>query len=134
MKVVLTMAILSATAATGSAAVKSKPLDYQHNGATLKGHLFWDDSTSDKRPGIVVVHEWWGLKDDAKHRATMLAETGYAALAVDMYGDGQVADHPEKAGELATKVRSSIATWEGRAVAAVKTLQAQPMVDSSKIG
>src|SRR5262249_28223817 len=97
MKVVLTMAILSATAATGSAAVKSKPLDYQHNGTTLKGHLYWDDSSTEKRPGIVVVHEWWGLNDYAKRRATMLAELGYAALAVDMYGDGKIAEHPEQA-------------------------------------
>ena len=45
-----------------------------------------------KRPGILVVHEWWGHNEHARDRARMLAEDGYTALAVDMYGNGKTAN------------------------------------------
>jgi dienelactone hydrolase len=134
MRAVIIMATLAAAASPTPAAVKSVPVDYNHDGVTLKGHLFYDDAVPGKRPGILVVHEWWGLNDYARRRATMLAELGYAALAVDMYGDGKVAEHPKQAGEMMEKVRSNVAVWEGRALAGLKTLQAQPMVDPAKIG
>ena len=59
----------------------------------MKGYLTYDENITGKRPAVLVVHEWWGLNDYARERARMLAELGYTALAVDMYGDGKVAMH-----------------------------------------
>ncbi|NIS09314.1 MAG: dienelactone hydrolase family protein, partial [Candidatus Dadabacteria bacterium] len=71
---------------TGALAkVKTLELSYKADDTTLKGFLAYDDSIKDKKPGVIVVHEWWGHNDYARARATKLAELGYVALAVDMY-------------------------------------------------
>ena len=62
--------------------------------ATLYGS---SETAKDATSGVIVVHEWWGLNQYAKDRAKMLAEEGYTAIAVDMYGHGKVADHPNDA-------------------------------------
>ena len=102
------MKILSACAmaficlvAASHAYMKTKELNYSEGGTTFKGFLAWDDSISGKRPGVLVVHEWWGLNDYVRGRAKQLAELGYTALAVDMFGEGKVADHPKDAGAFA---------------------------------
>ncbi len=61
----------------------------------------YDDAVKGKRPGVLVVHEWWGLNDYAKKRADDLARMGYVAFAADMYGKGVVTTDAKKAGELA---------------------------------
>ena len=76
--------ILAATCA--SAAVKTKTIEYKDGDTVLTGHLAWDDAATGKRPGILVVHEWWGLNDYTKSRAEQLAKEGYVAFALDMYG------------------------------------------------
>ena len=86
------------------AEVRTQNIDYEHAGAKLQGFLAWDDRSEAKRPGVLVIHEWWGLNDYARQRARMLAELGYTALAVDMYGDGRTAEHPEDAGKFASAV------------------------------
>ena len=95
---VTVLAVLLLLAGTTPAEVKTQTVDYEVDGTSLKGHLFYDDSTTGKRPGVIVVHEWWGLNDYARSRAESLAKMGYVAFALDMY-DGKVTDHPEKAGE-----------------------------------
>ena len=60
----------------------------------LKGYLAYDDQIEGKRPGVLVVHEWWGHNEYVRNRARMLAELGYTALAVDMYGDGKACRPP----------------------------------------
>ena len=65
------------------AKVKGETVEYTSNGTTLKGYLAYDDSIKGKRPGVLVVHEWWGLNDYTKMRADMLAGLGYTALAAD---------------------------------------------------
>ncbi len=69
-------------------------------GTELESYLAYDDRSDARRPGVLVVHEWWGLNDHVRRRARMLAELGFSALAVDMYGGGQVADNPDDAGRL----------------------------------
>lgn len=88
---------LSLLASSVMAAVKSEAVHYEHDGTKLTGYLYYDDAKTDKRPGVMVVHEWWGLNDHAKKRAEMLAELGYVAFAADMYGDGKVTDKPDQA-------------------------------------
>ncbi|QEL13171.1 dienelactone hydrolase family protein [Limnoglobus roseus] len=133
MKRVVSLICLVLLANLSPAAVKDHPIDYKFDGVTLKGHLFYDDAVKGPLPGVVVVHEWWGLDEYAKKRATMVAELGYVAFCADMYGDGAVTEHPMKAGEMAGMVRKNKDVWLGRANAAIETLQKQPQVDPKKI-
>jgi dienelactone hydrolase len=115
------------------AAVQTKAVEYEYEGTKLKGHLFWDDAVKGKRPGVLVVHEFWGLDDYAKKRASMLAELGFVAFAADMYGAGKTTEHPKEAGEMAGAVRSNIKAWQGRATAGLKILQDDEHCDASKL-
>jgi dienelactone hydrolase len=111
------------------AAVVGKTVSYEAGGTVMQGYLAWDDAVDGRRPGILVVHEWWGHNDYARKRAEMLAELGYAALAVDMYGDGKTAEHPEDAGKFAGAVRKDLALMQSRFNAARDYLNSQPVVD-----
>jgi dienelactone hydrolase len=77
---------------------------YNADGVILKGYIAYDDALKGRRPGVLVVHEWWGQNEYARKRARMLAELGYTALAVDMYGNGKVVDNPDEAAKLAAEV------------------------------
>jgi dienelactone hydrolase len=127
-----TLAVLIGTG-LANAAVKSKEIEYEHDGTKLKGYLAYDDAAKGKQPGVLVFHEWWGLNEYAKHRANMLAEMGYVAFCGDMYGEGKVTEHPMEAGKMAGVVRMNAKLWQGRATAALKILQSQPNVDGDKL-
>lgn len=118
---------------TASAAVVTKVVEYEYDGTKLKGFLAHDDAVKEKRPGVLVVHEWWGLNDYARERCKKLAELGYVAFAVDMYGDGKTVDHPDDARKMATTVREKLSTWRGRAEAGLKQLTSQPNVDATRV-
>lgn len=126
-----TLAFLSASAL---AAVQGKEVSYSADGVTMKGYLAWDDAIQGKRPGVLVVHEWWGHNDYARKRAKMLAEQGYTALAVDMYGDGKKAEHPKEAGAFMNAVFDQADRGRARFEAAMATLKAEPSVDSGELG
>jgi len=113
--------------------MQAKEVEYTADGTTLKGYLAYDDAISGKRPGVLVVHEWWGHNAYARKRARMLAEMGYTALAVDMYGDGKTAEHPQDAGKFAAAVAKNQAVAKARFDAAQQFLAAQASVDSAKI-
>ncbi len=99
----------------------------------LKGFIAYNDSSDYKRPGILVIPEWWGLTDYARDRARKLAEMGYVALAVDMYGDGKVADNPEDAGKLAGAFYTNPQLTKSRIDAALAQLKTYTQVDTSSI-
>lgn len=115
------------------AAIQTKELAYKANGTTLKGYLAWDDAVSGPRPGVLVVHEWWGLNDYARSRARQIAALGYTALAVDMFGGGKTAAHPKEAGAFVGEVTKNAETAKARFVAALDALRAQPTVNPEKI-
>lgn len=131
----IAVAAVTLTAGLAPAGVVTQVVDYEHDGVKLKGFLAYDDTTSEKRPGVLVFPEWWGLNDYAKNRAKQLAAMGYVAFAADLYGDGKVIDvaHPEDAQKMATALRANVKTWRGRAEAALKQLTAQPNVDATKV-
>jgi dienelactone hydrolase len=130
----LAVLVVLVDSALAAAAVRTKEVTYTHDGTTLKGFLAWDDAISrGKRPGVLVVHEWWGLNDYARKRAEMLAGLGYVAFACDMYGEGKTTEHPQEAGEMAGAVRKNVKQWMGRATAALKVLQDNPDVDGKKL-
>jgi len=85
-------------------------IEYAVGEASHQGYLAYDDEIADMRPGVVIVHEWWGLNDYIVRRAHMLAELGYVALAIDMYGEGRVAADPGQAGELMNGVLNDMET------------------------
>ena len=116
-----------------NASMKTKEVTYSEGSTQMKGFLAWDDSISGKRPGILVVHEWWGLNDYARSRAKQLAELGYTALAVDMYGEGKTAEHPKDAGAFAASVMKDPQVALARFQAAMDALKSQPTVDPEKI-
>lgn len=129
----LAIAGLSLLASNVMAAVKSEAVQYEHDGTKLTGYLYYDDAKTDKRPGVMVVHEWWGLNDYAKKRAEMLAELGYVAFAADMYGDGKVTDKPAQAKEWMTEITSDVDAWRATANAGLAQLKKSDKVDPEKL-
>ncbi len=113
--------------------IEGKVVTYSADGVTMKGYLAYDENKKGKRPGILVVHEWWGLNDYARHRAWMLAAMGYTALAVDMYGNGKQAAHPDDAGKFSAELVSHFDTAKDRFIAALEFIKMQKTVDSQKI-
>jgi dienelactone hydrolase len=97
-----------------------------------QNYLAYDDSVASARPAVLVVHEWWGLNDYIVKRVHMLAEMGYVALALDMYGDGQVAQSPDQAGKLMNSVLDDMQTGTEVLKAGYRLLLDQTGVDSSR--
>jgi dienelactone hydrolase len=133
MKTIITALVLFAIVPLAHAAVVGEEIAYTSGDTQMKGYLAWDDAIAGKRPGILVVHEWWGHNAYTRKRADMLAELGYTALAVDMYGDGKTASHPDDAGKFAGAVRSNMAVAEARFRAAMELLASQETVDPDRI-
>jgi dienelactone hydrolase len=124
---------LSLSAPTAIAKVVTRAVTYKDAGTELKGFFAWDDAKTGKRPGILLVHEWWGLNDYAKMRAKKLAALGYVAFALDMYGEGKVTEHPQEAGQWAGMIRKNQKAWQQRALAGLKILKGNKLVDTSKL-
>ena len=117
-----------------SAAIQTEEVQYSQGEVTLNGYLAFDDSVEGKRPGILVVHEWWGHNPYARKRAEMLAELGYIALALDMYGEGKLADHPDTAGAFAGEVGKDLqGIGKDRFVAAVDLLKQHELTNPEHI-
>lgn len=129
----LISAVLCAVAVPALAAVEGREVQYSSGGTTLKGYFAFDAAKAEKRPGVLVVHEWWGHNEYARRRARMLAELGYAALAVDMYGDGKTAAHPEDAGKFSGELMKNAETTKARFLAGLEYLKAQPQTDPARI-
>jgi len=126
-------ATLAMTVGLAQAAVKEVPVLYKDGTTTLKGFVVYDDATRAKRPGVLVVPEWWGVTKHTHGEARRLAELGYTAFLVDMYGDGKTANNPNDAGKLYASVMDNPATMQSRFNAARDTLSKHPTVDRSRI-
>lgn len=113
-------------------AVVAEDVSYSDGDTKLTGYLAYDSSASGKRPGVLIVHEWWGVTPHVRDYARALAAQGYAALAVDMYG--KTAEDPKSAGELMKSVMSSSSVMMSRFRAARRLLAAHPATDAGRIG
>ena len=129
--IALVMVVVGPAAAAPK--IEGKPVEYTAGGVTLKGYLAYDENVKDKRPGVLVVHEWWGQNEYVRKRARMLAELGYTALALDMYGEGKMAGHPDEAGKFASEVMKNFPVAKDRFLAALEFLKKQPTVDPDRI-
>ncbi|MEM9081250.1 MAG: dienelactone hydrolase family protein [Verrucomicrobiota bacterium] len=110
-------------------------IEYPAGSVTAHGYLALPEGASAEKPapGVIVIHEWWGHNDYARSRADQLAALGYAALAIDMYGEGKTTTHPKDAGSFASEATSKLPVMKERFLAGMKTLQDRPEVDPSKI-
>jgi dienelactone hydrolase len=133
-RIVTLLIFILAGFACVTAGVTGKDVTYSADTTKLKGYLAWNDSAEGKHPAVIVVPEWWGNNDYSKKRAEMLAELGYVALAVDMYGDGKQADNPTEAGALAGSVMGNPDVMKARFTAALDLLKNNPHVDPERIG
>src|SRR5438067_4296058 len=109
--------------------IKEDSISYNFQGVNYKGFIVYDASKKDKRPAVLVVHEWWGLNDYSRMRAKQLAELGYIAMAVDMFGDGKTASNPKEAQALVTPFYSDPQMAKDRLDAALNKLKKYPETD-----
>ncbi len=119
---------------SANAAIKEEPVTYTDGQTTMKGFVVYDDATTAKRPGIIMVHEWWGITPHIHNEARKYAQAGYTAFIADMYGDAKTADNPKDAGALAGGVMKDPKAMESRFNAAQATLAKQATVNPQSIG
>ncbi|WP_406612623.1 dienelactone hydrolase family protein [Acinetobacter schindleri] len=115
------------------AAIKTREIQYTaQDGSQLIGYFAAPESDTPV-PGVIVAPEWWGRNDYTEQRARELAEHGYAALAIDMYGDKKVTTASNQAYEWMMQTFEDPDTIVNRATAALNTLAAQDEVDADKL-
>src|SRR6266850_4066867 len=132
-RVIVMVAGLLAMTSAASAAVRTKEVDYRQGSTVLQGFFAWDDAAKGKRPGVLVVHEWWGHNEHARNQAKRLAEAGYVGFALDMYGKGKLAAHPQDAQAFMAEATKDPAVVTDRFNAALAELKRDPHVDKEKI-
>ena len=115
------------------AAIKSEPVEYKVGDTTFEGQFFYDDADAAPRRAVLVCHEWWGLNDYAKKRAEQLAQMGYVAFAVDVYGKGVNAKNQEEAVKMSGALKGDRAALRARVNAALAAVKGRKDVDPKKI-
>lgn len=113
--------------------IHSETVQLSADGTNLQSYLAYDEGNDARRPAVLVMPEWWGLNDYIRRRADMLAELGYAALAVDIYGAGETADNPDDAGRLMNAVLADMSQAESRMGAALEYLKGHDLVNARRI-
>ncbi len=113
--------------------VQSEEVNYTSGATPLKGFIAYPTNRPGKLPGVLVVHEWWGLNDYVRSRARMLAELGYVALAVDMFGEGKTAEHPKDAEQFMMELMGNKEEGQKRFDAGMALLKANPHTDPERI-
>lgn len=113
--------------------LKEENITYKVDTLNMNSYLVYDEKGSEKRPLVLVIHEWWGLNDYAKMRAKKLAELGYVALAVDMYGNGQMGNDPDAAGKLAMPFYQNPDRAKKHVLAAIENVKSNPLIDTTKM-
>ncbi len=122
-----------ATASNSSANIQKDSANFTVNGKNYIGLVYFDQNVKGKRPGILVIPEWWGLNDYTKSRAKQLAGLGYVAMAVDMYGDGKKGANPQEAQALATPYYQNPLLTKPHIDAAIAKIKTFPQTDTSEI-
>jgi dienelactone hydrolase len=113
--------------------LKEENVNYTGDGITMNGFVVYDENKEGARPAVLVIHEWWGLNDYPKSRARQLAELGYIAMAIDMFGNGKTADNPDSAGKYIKPFYSDPQMTKARFDAALARLKTYAQADPNKI-
>jgi dienelactone hydrolase len=133
MKILVPALLLAMLLGNAEAAVKTEAIEYRHGDVVLEGYLAYDDAIAGKRPGVAVVHEWWGLNPYVKKRAEQLARMGYVAFALDMYGKGKTTKDPKVAKEWSDPFKKDRAFGRERAAAGLAVLKNHKLADPRRI-
>ena len=112
--------------------IHTEEITYSGDGIEMKGYIAWNSNKGGARPGVLVAHEWWGCNEYVQRRARMLAEAGYTAMALDLYGDGKTAGNPDEAGELMNARIEDMEGTRARFMAALNALKAHHSVDENR--
>ena len=131
----LLLLLFMVLAMKANAAIRTETVVYTYGETLLEGYLAYDDSVKGPRPGVLVVHEWWGINDYIKRRTEQLAQLGYVALAADIYGKGHRAKTRAEAMALERKFRGGAdrSLLRGRANAGLEVLKKNPLVDPKRV-
>lgn len=115
--------------------VVGRTVAYTAGDTRLTGYLAEDAAirSAGRKPAVLVVHEWWGQNEYARKRARMLAKQGYVTMAIDMFGNGKIATHPDDAGRFAGELMKNRKLAEQRFDAALAYLRKQPSVDPERV-
>ncbi len=133
MKLIYFLLSIITPMAMASASIITRPVEYMDGETKLIGYLAFDDAVKGPRPGVLVVHEWWGLTDYPKQRARQLASLGYIAFCADMYGDGKFTDSWEEAPKLAGPFFGGPDLFRRRGNLALTELRKQANVDTAQV-
>jgi dienelactone hydrolase len=125
--------LVSLLPAAALAEIRTEEVTYEIDGKPFTGYFAYDDAISGERPGVLVVHEWWGHNAFARNQAEKLARAGYTAFALDMYGEGKVADHPEDAQAFSQEATRRFETVRTRFERAREVLAGHDTVDPGRI-
>lgn len=112
--------------------VRGEVVEYEVDGVPMTGYLAFDAGSEAPRPGVLVVHEWWGANDYVRKRADMLAKMGYTAFALDMYGSGKLAEHPDDAQKFMMEIVGNMQVGVDRFNAAREILEGHASTDAAK--
>ena len=127
------LVVFSLVVSMANADIVKRPVPYQSEGFQLEGYLAFDDAIDEQRPGVLVVHEWWGLNDSVRKRVDDLASMGYAAFALDLYGKGKTTTDMTKATKMLRMVQMNGYRWAQRGLAGLEVLRNLPQVDPQRI-
>ena len=114
-------------------ALKTETVSYKHGGVEYEGYLAYDGATYAKRPGVLLAHAWFGQDPQVRRRAVLLAQMGYAAFAIDMYGGGKNARDTAEAAKLSSALRAEPDVLRERAKAGLDALRSCRCVESRRI-
>lgn len=113
--------------------MKNETIDYRVRDQVFRGYLAYNAPAAGRRPGVLVVHEAWGLGDHVRQRANRLAELGFVALAADMFGEGKQATETAEGLQWTRALRANVDAIRERIRAAFDTLAARAEVDPARI-
>ena len=116
------------------AEIHTEEITYTADGVEMQAFISWDPSDDGPRPGVLVVHEWWGCNEYPQRRARMLADAGYTGMALDLYGYGRVASNPDESGEFMNARIADMGGTRARFNAALDVLKAHHTVDARRTG
>ncbi|WP_444910428.1 dienelactone hydrolase family protein [Microbulbifer sp. TRSA005] len=113
--------------------MKTEVIEYAVGGKSYSGYLAWDDTTPKKRPGVMLVHEWWGHNAFVREQAERLAGQGYCAFAVDMFGSGRQTDDPAEAQQYRDEALENPVSLEACFRTALTLLQQHKVVEETQV-
>ncbi|NLE47238.1 MAG: dienelactone hydrolase family protein [Sandaracinaceae bacterium] len=113
--------------------IRTDSIEYKAGDVALKGFVAWDDSVKGRRPAVLIVHEWWGISEHIREKARALAELGYLAFAVDMFGEGKYTEEPDEASKMMNEALADPDALEAKLTSALAAVRQREEVDGQKI-